>query len=255
MTRTLIGVAAAIAITAALDGSGLSEFSALPLLPLILLLWLWERLSRTEIGLTAGAPRHYALALLYPIAVMGILAALAAAAGDVAPRGADWGKALANLAIMSFGTFVMAILTEEGFFRGWLWGSLARGGRTPFAVLTWSSLAFALWHVSSIAFPTVMSLPPAQAPIFLLNAFLLGAVWGLMRLISGSVLVASACHGLWNGLAYVLFGFGPRPGALGIANGALYGPEGGLLGVLLNLAAVALLCWWQRERLFRGLAA
>ena len=42
----------------------------------------------------------------------------------------------------------------------------------------------------------------------MVNATLLGAAWGILRMMSGSVVVASISHGLWNGLAYVLFGFG-----------------------------------------------
>jgi membrane protease YdiL (CAAX protease family) len=248
MLRAMLGVAAAIAITATMDASGLSAFSALPLLPLLALLWWWERLSRREIGLVAGRLPHYANALLYPIVVMAALAAIAAAAGVLDPSGTDWTKACTNLAMVTLSTFLAVILTEEGFFRGWLWGSLARTGKSPAVLLCWTSLAFALWHVSVIVLPTGFDVPARQVPIFLLNAAVLGAVWGVLRLVSGSVIVASASHGLWNGLAYVLFGFGTHSGALGIRNTALYGPEVGLLGLALNLFGLAALLWCYRGR-------
>jgi len=43
----------------------------------------------------------------------------------------------------------------------------------------------------------------------------MGAAWGLIRWISGSVIVASVSHGVWNGFTYALFGFGTRAGASG----------------------------------------
>jgi membrane protease YdiL (CAAX protease family) len=80
----------------------------------------------------------------------------------------------------------------------------------------------------------------------MINAAVMGAVWGLLRCISGSVIVASLSHGLWNGMDYVCFGFGTKIGALGIKNTALYGPEVGVLGLALNIAFLAALWrWWK----------
>ena len=73
-------------------------------------------------------------------------------------------------------------------------------------------------------------------PVYLANATLLGLIWGLLRLISGSVLVASVSHAVWNAFAYGLFGFGEEVGALSITNTPLFGPEVGYLGLLLNSA-------------------
>jgi hypothetical protein len=115
-----------------------------------------------------------------------------------------------------------------------------------------TSIAFALWHWSSVVLPTGFNPPIAQVPVFMLNAAVLGAIWGMLRLLSGSLVVASLSHGVWNGLAYVLFGFGSHIGALGISNTAIYGPEVGFLGLLLNVGfAAALYCWCARERLQR----
>lgn len=50
------GVAVAVGVTASLDASGLTVFSALPLLPLTAALWFVERLARRDIGLP-GAGR------------------------------------------------------------------------------------------------------------------------------------------------------------------------------------------------------
>ena len=56
----------------------------------------------------------------------------------------------------------------------------------------------------------------------------------MLRWMSGSIIVASCSHGLWNGIGYVLFGFGSNTGALGIRNTATFGPEVGVLGVFSN---------------------
>ena len=55
---------------------------------------------------------------------------------------------------------------------------------------------------------TGFDLPRAQVPLFLVNAALMGAIWGALRLVSDSIVVSSVSHGLWNGLAYALFGYG-----------------------------------------------
>jgi len=46
------------------------------------------------------------------------------------------------------------------------------------------------------------------------NAAVMGAIWGLMRLLSGSIVVSSLSHALWNGAAHVLFGEGPKAGMI-----------------------------------------
>lgn len=85
----------------------------------------------------------------------------------------------------------------------------------------------------------------------MINATLLGAIWGLMRLRSGSVVVASLSHGVWNGLAYVLFGFSTKVGALGIENTALFGPEVGVIGLVLN-SLFFIVLWRGSKQVFQA---
>ena len=243
----LLGVLAAIAVTTAMDASGLSAFSALPLCPLMLLFWYLERLSRQSMGLVWGRGSYYGLAVLYPVLVLGLLTIISAIAGAADFSQTDWKKASLNCALMAVSTVLVTILTEEGFFRGWLWASLERVGESPARILLWSSLAFSLWHLSAVTLETGFNPPLAQVPVFMVNAALLGAAWGLMRSLSGSVIVASVSHGVWNGIAYAFFGFGERAGALGIKETAIYGPEVGVLGLVLNAVFVAVLWrWWTR---------
>jgi uncharacterized protein len=242
----LVGFLAAIAITSAMDASGASAFSALPLFPLLVLFGYLQRFSLSELGFSWGrrrALRDYALAALYPAAVMGAIVAIAAVTGALDPAAAPHSKTptLLKFLLVTGTTIPVALVTEEGFFRGWLWASLRGAGQRNAQVIVLTSIAFALWHWSSVILPTGFNPPLAQVPIFMLNAVLLGAIWAMLRLLSGSLVVTSVSHGIWNGLAYVFFGFGTHIGSLGIVNTAVYGPEIGVLGVALNAAAAALL--------------
>lgn len=149
-----------------------------------------------------------------------------------------------------------ALVTEEGFFRGWLWASLQRAGVTERGVWVWTSVAFAAWHVSTALLPTGFRPPLAQVPIYIANAAVIGFIWALMRQRSGSIVVTSVSHGVWNGLVYGLFNTGTTLGALGIHNTGVFGPEVGLVGLALNLAFAAVL-WlglgFNRGRAITGL--
>jgi uncharacterized protein len=247
LQRTALGVVASIAITTAMDASGLSAFSALPLFPLMGLFWYLEKHSRRDMGVAWGRPRDYGLANLYPALVLGAVGVIAAASGVLDLSQVDWIRAWRKVAVMSAATVLAALITEEGFFRGWLFASLRRAGVQTNATLLLSSVAFSLWHLSAVTLSTGFDLPAAQIPVFMLNAAVMGLIWGLLRSISGSILVSSVSHGLWNGAAYGFFGFGTSVGALGIHETAIYGPEVGFVGLALNLLFAAALWRWAKR--------
>jgi len=238
---SILGVLAAIAITSTMDASGLSAFSALPLAPLLGLLWYSQRLQRSDMGFAWGRFRQYVLAVLYPAIVAAAIILVAAVAGAIDLSHTHWNKAGINLVLVTLSTILGVIITEEGFFRGWLWASLELAGLKKPNTLVWSSVAFSLWHWSAVMLKTGFDPPRAQVPVFMVNAAVMGAVWGLLRWQSGSVIVSSVSHGIWNGMAYVLFGFGTKVGALGIKNTGLFGPEVGVLGLALNVVFAAAL--------------
>jgi membrane protease YdiL (CAAX protease family) len=211
-----------------MDASGLTTFSALPLLPIAGLLWYVTGSSRRDVGLALGSAGSYGLAVVYPIIVLGTCALVSLGLGAADLREFHVGKTVANIALGAVATTIIAILTEEGFFRGALWASLPRRR------LMFTSITFALWHISAVTLQTGFDLPAAQIPVFLANAAVMGAIWGVLREISGSLVASSVSHGVWNGLAYALFGYGTKVGALGIRHTAIYGPEVGLLGLALN---------------------
>ncbi len=238
----IAGVTLAIGITTTMDATGFSDFSALPLLPLFLFFWWWQKFSRAEIGFKWGKISHHGFAVAYPLVVMSVLAAAAYASGQIDTSATDWDKARFNLFAGIFGTILGAIITEEGFFRGWLWAGLKKNGLSDRAILIATSLIFTAWHISAISLETGFDLPAKEIPLYLVNATLLGLNWGLLRQLSGSIVVASVSHGVWNGIAYALFGFGEKVGALGIQDTHLFGPEVGLFGIALNLV-IAIAFW------------
>ena len=233
------GIVVAIAVTTTMDATGYAPFSALPLFPLAALFWWLQRFSRQEMGLTWGPVTQYGLALAYPAVVLGTTALLAYAAGAVDTSAADWNKTALNVFLMSTTGILVGMLTEEGFFRGWLWAALKRAGKSDVYVLVWSTLAFTAWHISAISLDTGFDVPAREIPIYLVNATLIGGVFGVLRMISGSIVVPSVCHAVWNGLDYPLYGFGEHSGALGITETHIFGPEVGILGIGLNLVFCA----------------
>ena len=239
--RPALGVLVAIAITTAMDANDLSMFSALPLLPLMLLFWLLERLPRVEMGFTVGRPRDYLAAVLHPLLVLGAATLVVLLVGLIDTSEANWRHFWLNLGTGSTLGILAVWLTEEGLFRGWLWGSLRRAGASEHQTLVWSSIAFALWHVSAVTLETGFNPPPAQIPVYLANVIVIGLIWGILRSVSGSVLVASVAHAVWNAIAYGLFAFGSKVGALGVTETGTYGPEVGWVGLLLNAVFAAAL--------------
>ncbi|NNF33059.1 MAG: CPBP family intramembrane metalloprotease, partial [Saprospiraceae bacterium] len=214
--------------------TGLLMFSALPLILITLVFWWIFRLSKDEFGLIFGPLKYYGLALLYPAIVLGATALLAYIFKDFCTIGIDWSKTRFNITMASTIGIIMVLLTEEGFFRGWLWGALRKCGLKQISTLYVTSAIFVLWHISAVTSGTEYGLPMGQVPVYLVNATLLGLIWGSMRSLSGSVIVPSVSHAVWNGFAYELFGFGEKMGALGISDTAFFGPEVGYLGIVLN---------------------
>jgi CAAX protease family protein len=243
--RPAIGIAIAVAVTATLDANGLTAFSALPLFPLMALFCYLERFSARALGFTWGKGRDYLLAAAYPVIVLSLVAGVAIVFGHGSVNAANLPKALITFVSIAVGTLIVGLLTEEGFFRGWLWASLQRRGMSVGATLIATSLAFAVWHLSYVTLAKGFTLPPLQVALFIVNAAVIGAIWGVMRARSGSIVVSTVSHSLWNGAAYTAFGEGPKMGILGLPNGIIFGPEIGIVGLAINLIFLAIL--WSRK--------
>ncbi len=228
-----IATAIAIAITTSMDITGFAMYSALPLVLITAIFWIIDKQSLQSIGLRIGKIKYYGTALVYPILVNGLCILSAMIFGDINFNEFEQ-KDLKNILLASSTGIIGTLITEEGFFRGWLWGSLKKRSWSNLNVLWFSSIIFMVWHISVIIFYADYGLPLFQVPIYLINATLLGLIWGAMRMISGSVIVPALCHSVWNALAYTLFAFGENIGALGVKNGIFFGPEVGLAGIIFN---------------------
>jgi uncharacterized protein len=243
----VIGTLVAIGASAVMDAVGISNFNVLPLIVLFFLYWYLQHLSRVEIGLTWGHLRDYGAAVGYPVLALAIIGLIAWLSGATKVAAIDWSNTLGNLALQLGLTIVFAIVTEEGIFRGWLWASLQRAGSGRSRVLILTAVAFAAWHVPDVILPTDFRPPPSEAPIYILNVVAIGVIWALMRECSGSIVVTSVSHGVWNALTYVLFGVGSTVGTLGIHNSAVFGPEVGLVGFGINVL-FAVVLWVASSR-------
>ena len=253
MRKALLGpalaVVVAIAVNAGMDAVGLAGSSFASLLPLTLIFWAIQRLPRKSMGIGFGRWPHYGLAILHPVLIIGTIALICLAMGVINVGKVDWLKARNDFLTTIAISIPLGLLTEELFFRGWLIGSLEKAGMSELKIMAWTGIAFSLWHIPAVSMHTEDAVPLAQIPVILVNGAIIGAIWAMLRLLSGSILVTSVCHAVWNAGVYVFFGFGTTVGALGIKQTALYGPESGFLGLGLNLVlAIALWQWWMRSR-------
>lgn len=210
-------------------------------------LWAAFRLDKREMAWGWGGLRMHAGSFVYPLGVMALLAAAAWAAGDVHLAG-DPKKIVLNLVLVFLATWVVGLITEEGVYRGALWGMGMRAGWSDGAILVATSLAFAAWHVGVPLVEAEFRLPAWQLPIWLGNVVLLGLAWGLLRRISGSLLVPATAHASWNALAYVFFGYGEKATALHVERSWLFDPERGILGLAVNALVVYNLLRTRRPR-------
>lgn len=191
--------------------------------------------------LSWGVLKSHGWAIGYPLLVLGLAAAIAGYFGAIDTRQADWTRVMVNISLGSIIGIPMVMITEEGFFRGCLWASLKRAGKSDRQVLVITSIAFIIWHLSVVSLDTGFDLPAREIPIYLINQIILGLIWGILRMISGSVLVPAVSHAVWDGIDYPLFGFGEKVGALGITATQTFGPEAGVVGIVLGMGFPALI--------------
>ena len=228
--------------------TGSQLWYALVLFPLSLLLAVLYRVNPRQLGLRIGAASAHFISLLFPVAVMLLSGVVMAIFMQIRPSEMG-GAELARRMARSF-VYILPILlvTEELFFRGFLWGLLEQKGYGVKARLMMTSGAFGLWHVWVAAtFPDFI-LSSVGLPIYFGNILLLGACFGMLKEISGSLLVPTLSHCIWNTLLYELYGSGTVPGYFIGFRPELFDPERGLLGLVLNLTMFLLL--WRFN--FRG---
>jgi len=235
--------------------TGEATWYALPLLTALIAVAWRGRLTREELGLRGGRG-FYPHATLLPLAAVGSVVWLATLVG-VARVGETPIRMLGlQVSTMAVLTAFGALLTEDGFFRGALWGALHRAGRSSDEILIWTSTAYVVWYVPILWLTPAPVLGAEAFLVHVVNIWLLSLSWGVLRLVSGSVLVSAWSHGLWNGLAYTLFGFGAARGAMGVVDPLRFDPERGWAGIAVNATAVVVLWrWWRRKEAYEAAVA
>jgi len=204
-------------------------------------LWFARRLTRREVGVALGDARSYLIAAAYAVGIIGLVALGAWASQLIDLSQFSWVKVLRRLSLGFLFTLALALVTEEGFFRGALWGSCERAGFSPATTVIFTSVAFGLWHAAVPIIDPEFTQPLAKLPQYVIGSTVFGVAMGLLRLRSGSLLVPSAGHALWNAATYTFFGAGERVGQLGIADTSLWDPERGYAGLALAMLGTALL--------------
>lgn len=248
-----------------LGQGGRGEGSAAALAALLYLLWMgWPPVIAALIvrrwidpdgfvdhGLRPGKPRHLAFTGVGTglVVLAAALISLTLWAGDArlaraAPLARDLPHApLRSALLASLSVLVTAVLTwlqslaEEIGWRGYFLARL-RERIGPVWALALHGLAWGCWYAPFLAAANQFALAPGVLGLlqFLVTATLLGALLGVIRLATGSIVpatLANACVTLLAGLPLILQGMdtGPR--------GAIFGPAGWLP---LGAIAAALLC-------------
>lgn len=241
----LIASVAAIAVSPILQiTTGQAVLYTFWLAVMMMALWVMQRLTLREVGVTTGDSQSYLIALAYPLILIGciVLGAWAAHLVDLEDYSAS--TVFRRLSLNFLVTFVLALITEEGFFRGALWGSCVRAGFSPAKTVIWTSVAFGLWHFAVPFIDPDFAQPLSKVPQYVIGSTAFGVAMGLLRLRSGSFVVPSICHALWNAAVYTFFGAGEKGGQLGISDPVVWDPERGYAGlVLVILGSTLLWCW------------
>lgn len=241
----LVAALAAILVSPLLMvATGLDALYNFWLTALMLIVWIAQRLSRREIGFTFGDSTSWMIAIAYPLAIIGCVALGAWASQLIDLHELTASKAFRRISLNFLVTFALALITEEGFFRGALWGSCIRAGFSPAKTVVWTSVAFGLWHLAVPIIDPDFAQPLAKVPQYVIGSTVFGVAMGLLRLRSASIAVPSACHALWNASAYTFFGTGEKTGLLGIRDPSVWDPERGYAGLVLAVVAALLMWWW-----------
>ncbi|NYB26479.1 MAG: CPBP family intramembrane metalloprotease [Methanobacteriaceae archaeon] len=222
------------------------QLQALIIFPIILILAYWTKMNGKELGLEFGSLRDYIWAILYPLSICSVIIVIALVTGNIG--GVQYsGEVTGKIAYLFLYTLILAFATEEGFFRGWLFGILERGKLNPKLIFLITALAFSSWHLPLFFLNSSFSW--SMLPIYITGGIIGGVTFGLLRYISGSIIVSSFSHALWNTVVYILFGFGSTIGILGIKMTDIFSPESGLLGLTFGLVFMAILWFWTSKKI------
>jgi len=203
------------------------------------------------IALSAETPRHVLLGVLIGAAGLLVAVALMLLTGSVS-YATQPGSAPAWLGVVAAQAlfFTVAALAEEALFRGYGFQVLVRLAGPP-AAIALSSALFALAHGGN----------PEVGVFALINIFLAGILLAIAYLRTLSLWFATAVHMGWNWTMATLFDlpvsglamfdtplYEPHVGGAQWWSGGAFGPEGGMVGTIGFIAALAATLTWRAVR-------
>jgi len=238
-----IGYIIMLAITAILPVIlNVEKLQSLVIFPIILILVHLTKLSFKELGLTSGTLKDYGTAVLYPLSIAVPIIILAYLTGNLGTISYN-AEVPGNVALLFFTTLILAVATEEGFFRGWMFGILEREKVNPQLIILLTAVAFSLWHAPLFFLDPGFASNMGMIPLYLGGGVIAGMIFGLLRYQSGSIIVPSFSHALWNTTTYTLFGVGSGIGLLGIQMTNVFDMERGILGMVFSIILLSAL-WY-----------
>lgn len=116
-------------------------------------------------GIYSGDWRSQKWAVAHPLFILVLTAFVAHFTGVTDTVNTDWKKTFLNIGLMSSTGILMALLTKEGFFRGWLWGTLKHAGQSDRPILALTTPALVLWHTFAVVLDTGLDLRGKEIPI------------------------------------------------------------------------------------------
>lgn len=158
--------------------------------------------SRLPIGLTRSGRQAWGLALLLPLPILAVSYGLAWASGMAAfasPIESGWIPDLLINLVINFLIITLFVVSEEVGFRGYLLPRLQGLGDKRAILL--SSFLHGVWHL-----PLILLTPFYLAegnrlltiPLFLLLLTAAGAIYGTLRLVTGSLWPGVVLHSAFN---------------------------------------------------------
>jgi len=245
--------------------SWLSPVTAMLLLPLGTV-WLWHREGRrvSDLGLrcTVTCRRHLGQGFLIGLALPFALTLLLSIKGwatitllQSSPAQRSPWKLGIPMALLAIVKPALTVLVEELVFRGYFTQRFSFDLPIPWAI-SLSSLLFALLHIPAMARSelSVMSMLMGLSSWFLLGAALgsgflrtgnsLCFPWGLHYAYNLSYSMTSVFVSVMHNAPATISYHGPT----WLVGHPAWAPESGLLGILLEAAILAIICWFVQHK-------
>ncbi len=162
--------------------------------------------------------------------------------------------------LLALWLFITVAVNEEGISRGYLLLNLAEGLRVP--IVGPRGAVYLAWLLSSLFFGLMHMFNPHVTVLSIVNLCAAGLLLGLAYIRTGELGLPIGLHFSWNFFQGNVFGFSVsglevvhstsviviQQGGPALWTGGEFGPEGGVLGLLV-MGVGGLLVWlWTRER-------